>query len=138
METELLPKVISGTGISSLAASLSQSEEEQMGSLVDVTVHPAIAIEREEGVVVSSWGTGWSFDTACTMSRGVSDGYVVSTGSEFILNDRVGAVCRVDQQRAEFLEFGVFEDLRATKRLERRACPNRSFLDNSRSFLVVG
>ena len=98
METELSPKVISGTGISSLAASLSQSEEEQMGSFVDVTVHPAIAIEREEGVVVSSWGTGWSFDTVCTMSRGVSDGYVVSTGSEFMFNDRVGAVCRVDQQ----------------------------------------
>jgi DNA helicase HerA-like ATPase len=54
METELFPKVISGTGMSSLAASLSQSEEEQMGSFVDVTVHPAIAIEREEGVVVSS------------------------------------------------------------------------------------
>src|SRR5271170_485884 len=117
METELSPKVISGTGISSLAASLSQSEEEQMGSFVDVTVHPAIAIEREEGVVVSSWGTGWSFDTVCTMSRGVSDGYVVSTGSESILNDRVGVVCRVDQQGAE---FGVRRFRRSSRNEETR------------------
>jgi len=58
MDTELLPNVISGTGISNSAASLSQSEEEQMGSLVDVTVQPAMAIDRDEDVVVSSWGTG--------------------------------------------------------------------------------
>jgi hypothetical protein len=53
MQTEFLPKVISGTGIPSLAANSSQSVEEHMGSLVDVTVHPASEIEREERVVVS-------------------------------------------------------------------------------------
>ena len=53
MQTEFLPNVISGTGIPSLAANSSQSVEEHMGSLVDVTVHPASEIEREERVVVS-------------------------------------------------------------------------------------
>jgi hypothetical protein len=50
---ELLPNVISGTGMPNLAANTSQSEEEQIGSLVEVIVHPARLIDREACVVVS-------------------------------------------------------------------------------------
>jgi hypothetical protein len=53
MQTEFLPNVISGTGIPSLAANSSQSAEEDIGSLVDVTVHPESDIERVDPVVLS-------------------------------------------------------------------------------------
>ena len=53
IQTEFLPNVISGTGIPSLAANSSQSDEEHIGSFVDVTVHPATEIEREDRLVVS-------------------------------------------------------------------------------------
>ena len=52
IETELLPNVISGTGMPSFAANSSQFKEEDIGNFVQVIVHPARVMDSEEWVVV--------------------------------------------------------------------------------------
>jgi hypothetical protein len=59
IQTEFLAKSISGIGMPMEEANSSHSEEEQIGSLVEVTFHPAREMERDEWVVVKVWSTGW-------------------------------------------------------------------------------
>lgn len=85
MQTEFLPNVISGTGIPSLAANSSQSAEEDIGNLVDVTVHPESDTERVDPVVLSVWGM---VDISCGYTGAKSSGtWVFKFGCRLI--DRV-------------------------------------------------
>lgn len=55
MTIALFPKVISGTGIPILEAKASDSEEDDIGSFLEVTVHPSTVIDLDESVLTKLW-----------------------------------------------------------------------------------
>lgn len=67
-----------------LAARLSQSKDEQIGSFFEVTVQPAILIERDEGVVVRVCGTGEGLEITSASVIDAWGGYKDSVGRESI------------------------------------------------------
>ena len=72
------------------AASLSQSNDEQIGSFFEVTVQPVILIERDEEVVVRVCGTGEDLENTSASAIGAWEGYEASVGKESIKIRDVG------------------------------------------------